>query len=99
MSINGVKDACVLEVNGDNAAAASRIEGRLDSLDDGVRRAAGGQVAGFGVLVGFELPPGVMQRLDEKALRVVHLDLAAAQGNGKTAGELVEGGLIVTVHR
>ena len=58
----GLEGAGVPEVDGDNAAAAARIEGRLDALDDRVGRAGGGQVAGFGVLVGLELPPGVMQQ-------------------------------------
>ena len=60
--------------------SAARIEGRLDSLDDCVGRAGGGEVAGFGVIFGAELPPGLMQRSKE-ALRVAHLNLAAAQGD------------------
>ncbi len=83
VSMNGVNDACVLEVNRHDAAVAAQIKGRLDSFNHCVRLSAGRQVAGFGVLVGFELPPRVMQQRSKEALRVVHLDLAAAQDDGQ----------------
>ena len=65
--------------------------GRLDALDDGVGSAAGGEVAGFGVLVGLQLPPGVMQR-GKEALGVAHLDLTAAEGDGKLLASLSKPG-------
>ena len=85
VSMKGSKVARVPEVDGDDAAAAARIEGRFDAFDHRVGRAGGGQVAGFGVLVGgTELPPGLMQHRSKEALRIAHLNLAAAQGNGES---------------
>ena len=57
-------------------------------------RAAGGEVAGFGVLVGVEFPPCMMEGSKE-SLGVVDLNLAAAQGYRQVVLELVESRLIV----
>lgn len=75
----GIESGRVLEMNGDDAAARSRVVGRLDAFNDGVGSSAGGEEAGFGVLIGLELPPRVVKNANEEALRIAHLDLAAGQ--------------------
>src|SRR5580700_4135316 len=91
----GLEGGVVLEMNGDNATAAGQVIWGLNALDDGVGSASRSQRAGLGVLIVFELPPGVVQQFDEETLRVPNLDLPAAERNGKMRAERVECGLIV----
>ncbi len=74
----GLEDGCILEMNGDDAAAADHVVGRLDALDHGVGSSAGDEGARLAVLIGLKFPPGMVEEADEKALRVPHLNLSAA---------------------
>ena len=91
----GREGSAILEMNGDDRAAAGDVIRGLNALDDGVGSASGGQRTGFGVLVRIELPPGVVQQVDEETARIPHLNLPAVERDGKMRAERVEGGLIV----
>ena len=49
----GLEDGGILEMNGDDAAAADQVEGRLDALDHGVGSSACDEGAGLAVFIGF----------------------------------------------
>src|ERR1700721_4135764 len=58
-------------MNGDDAAAAGDIIGRFDAFDDGVGRAAGGEVTGFNLVGRVEFRPRFMEERDKESPNVV----------------------------